>query len=72
MPLMMVKTSVTIPRDDLEAARRLGINVSELTRAALRARLDEQEFEKQVEGYLAAFDEWDEEAFDHLAGEGIE
>lgn len=71
MASSMVKTSVTVLREDLAEAHRLGINVSELVRDALRARLREEEFEGEVSGYVAAFADWDERAFDHLAGEGL-
>lgn len=68
----MVKTSVTLPSEDLDAARRLGINISELTRVSLRKRLHDEELDSQIEGYAAAFAEWDEPAWDHLASEGSE
>ena len=71
MASTMVKTSVTVLREDLAEAHRLGINVSELVRDALRARLREEEFEGEVNGYVAAFADWDERPFDHLAGEGL-
>lgn len=67
----MVKTSVTLPLADLERARELGINVSELTREALRRRLDEEALDQEIDAYAAAFAEWDETEFDHLAGDGL-
>lgn len=67
----MVKTSVTLPVDDLKRARELDINVSELTRAALRQRLDEELLDQQVEGYAEAFAEWDETDWNHLAADGL-
>ncbi len=70
MPLL-VKTSVTISRVDLAEARRLGINVSEVARTALAARLAEETLERQVVEYIEAFSEWDESPWDHLAGEGL-
>lgn len=72
MTSTMVKTSVTLPSEDLEAARRLGINISELTRASLRQRLHDEELDGQIKGYCAAFAEWDEQTWDHLAAEGSE
>ena len=68
---MMVKTSVTVPRDDLEAAQRLGINVSALVRLTLKARLQEEVLEREIAGYGAAFAEWDEQPWDRLSGDGI-
>ena len=62
----MVKTSVSLPVDDLERARELGINVSELAREALRRRLDDDALDEQVDEYAAAFAEWDESDYDQL------
>ena len=67
----MVKTSVTLPADDLERARELGINVSELVRQALRKRLDDEALDQETEAYAAAFADWDETGFDHLAADGV-
>ena len=67
----MVKTSVTVPRRDLEAARRLGINVSQLAREALHERLADVYLEKGIAEYAAAFADWDEREWDHLAGNGL-
>jgi post-segregation antitoxin (ccd killing protein) len=66
----LVKTSVSVSADDLDRARELGINVSELVRAALRRRLAEEDLERDVDGYRLAFEEWDESGWDHLAAEG--
>lgn len=68
----MVKTSVSLPVADLERARKLGINVSELARQALRRRLDDEALDEQVDGYAAAFAEWDESAYDQLVGDGVD
>ena len=68
----MVKTSVTVPQEDLRAARRLKINVSALVRDALRARLRDESLDQEIAGYATAFAEWDEAGWDHLAGEGLE
>lgn len=67
----MVKTSVSLPLDDLERARELGINVSELTRQALRSRLDDEVLDQEIDAYATAFAEWDEAGYDHLAGDGL-
>ena len=67
----MVKTSVTIPADDLERARQLGINVSELARDALWKRLHDEALDQETDAYAAAFADWDETGFDHLAADGI-
>ena len=67
----MVKTSVTLPRTDLERAHELGINVSELARNALRKRLDDEQLDQEIDGYAAAYAEWDEAEYDHLAGDGL-
>jgi post-segregation antitoxin (ccd killing protein) len=67
----MVKTSVSLPHDDLERARELGINVSELARQALRKRLDDEALDREIDAYAAAFTEWDEAEYDHLAGDGL-
>ncbi len=71
MSILMVKSSVTLPRDDLAEAKRLGINVSALAQAALRARLREEHLEQEILGYVAAYDEWDERPWDHVAGDGL-
>ena len=68
----MVKTSVTVPNEDLRAAKRLGINVSALVRDALRTRLRDESLDQEIAEYAAAFAEWDESDWDHLAGEGLE
>ena len=68
----MVKTSVTVPEEDLRAAKRLKINVSALVRDALRTRLRDESLDQEIAEYAAAFVEWDESAWDHLAGEGLE
>lgn len=68
----MVKTSVSLPYDDLERARQLGINVSELARRALRKRLDDETLDREIDSYAAAFAEWDETEYDHLAGDGLD
>ena len=68
----MVKTSVTVPQADLRAAKRLGINVSALVRDALRTRLRDENLDREIAEYAAAFAEWDESDWDHLAGEGLE
>ena len=47
---VMVKTTVTLPRDDLEAA-----HISDLTQPPLRQRLHDQELDGQIEGYAVAF-----------------
>ena len=67
----MTKTSVSLPVDDLERARELGINVSELARRALRKRLDDEVLDQEIDGYAAAFAEWDEADYDRLAGDGL-
>lgn len=67
----MVKTSVSLPLDDLERARELGINVSELARQALRKRLDDEALDREIDSYAAAFAEWDESEYDQLAGDGL-
>lgn len=67
----MVKTSVTLPVDDLERARALGINVSHVARQALRKRLADEALDQEVDAYAAAFAEWDETEYDQLAGDGI-
>jgi post-segregation antitoxin (ccd killing protein) len=69
--MTMVKTSVSIPLDDLERARELGINVSELARRALRKRLDDEALDQEIDAYSAAFAEWDEAKYDHLASDGL-
>jgi post-segregation antitoxin (ccd killing protein) len=72
MTSTMTKTSVTIARADLEMASRLGINVSEVARTALRQRLREQLLEQEVDAYTQAFAEWDEGPWDHLAGDDVD
>ena len=67
----MVKTSVTVEWTDLVEARKLGINVSELVRTALRQRIEGAQLDTLIDGYAAAFSEWDETSFDHLAGDGL-
>jgi post-segregation antitoxin (ccd killing protein) len=69
--MTMVKTSVTLPADDLEQARKLGINVSEVARRALRQRLDDERLDEEIDGYASAFAEWDETDYDQLAGDGL-
>ena len=61
----MVKTSVTVPADLLERARGAGMNVSQVTRAAIERALREAEFETVVEQYDRAYAEW--EASGHAA-----
>ena len=68
----MVKTSVTVPEEDLRAAKRLGINVSALVRDALRTCLRDESLDQEIAEYATAFAEWDESNWDHLAGEGLE
>lgn len=68
----MVKTSVSLPIDDVERARALGINVSELARHALRRRLEDESLDREIDAYSAAFAEWDESDYDGVAGDGIE
>ena len=68
----MVKTSVTVPEEDLRAAKRLRINVSALVRDALRTRLRDESLDREIAEYAAAFAEWDESGWDHLVGEGLE
>lgn len=68
---IMVKTSVTLPRIDLQRAHELGINVSELARSALRKRLDDEQLDQEIGGYAAAYAEWDEAEYDHLSGDGL-
>ncbi|MFN0027195.1 MAG: type II toxin-antitoxin system CcdA family antitoxin, partial [Acidimicrobiales bacterium] len=46
MTIRLVKTSVSVSADDLDQARKLGINVSELLRVALRRRLAEENLER--------------------------
>jgi post-segregation antitoxin (ccd killing protein) len=70
--MSMVKTSVTLPVGDLERARALGINVSELARRALRRRLDDESLDQEIDAYATAFAEWDESEYDHLAGDGLD
>ena len=67
----MVKTSVTVPEADLRAAKRLGINVSALVREALCMRLRDESLDQEVADYASTFAEWDESAWDHLAGDGL-
>jgi post-segregation antitoxin (ccd killing protein) len=71
MSSTMVKTSVSLPQDDLDQARALGINVSEVARRALRKRLDDEQLDREIEGYAAAYAEWGETEYDHLAGDGL-
>ena len=71
MKATMVKTSVTLPRTDLERAHELGINVSELARNALRKRLDDEQLDQEIDGYATAFAEWDEAEVDHLAADAL-
>ena len=70
--ISMIKTSVTVPEADLRAAKRLSINVSALVRDALRERLREETLDQEITEYGAAFAEWDESDWDHLASEGHE
>lgn len=70
MTSVMIKTSVTIARNDLAMAHHLGINVSEVARTALSQRLREHLMEQEVGAYAAAFAEWDEQLWDHLAADG--
>ena len=67
----MTKTSVSLPLDDLERARELGINVSKLARQALRKRLDDEALDQEIDAYAAAFAEWDEADYDLLAADGL-
>ncbi len=67
----MAKTSVSLPLDDLERARELGINVSELARQALSKRLADETLDQEIDAYAAAFAEWDEADYDQLAGDGL-
>ena len=67
----MVKTSVSLPADDLERARELGINVSDVVRQALRKRLDDEELDREIDAYAAAFEEWTDPAWNATAGDGI-
>ncbi len=67
----MVKTSVSVPLEDLERARELGINVSELARQALRKRLDDEALDQEIDAYAAAFDEWNDPAWSTAVGDGI-
>jgi post-segregation antitoxin (ccd killing protein) len=67
----MTKTSVSLPLGDLERARELGINVSELARQALRKRLDDEALDQEIDAYAAAFAESDEAEYDLLAGDGL-
>jgi post-segregation antitoxin (ccd killing protein) len=62
---------VSLPLDDLERARELSINVSELARKALRKRLDDETLDREIDSYAAAFAEWDESEYDQLAGDGL-
>jgi post-segregation antitoxin (ccd killing protein) len=71
MSSAMVKTSVTVPEDDLREAKRLRISLSQLLRDALRERLREERLDREIDGYAAAFAEWDESEWDHLAGDGL-
>lgn len=67
----MIKTSVSVPLEDLERARELGINVSELARQALRKRLDDEALDTEIDEYATAFAEWNEAEYDQLAGDGL-
>lgn len=71
MTSTMMKTSVTIARADLEMANHLGINVSEVARTALSQRLRDHILEQEVNAYTAAFADWDEGPWDHLAADGL-
>ena len=71
MASAMVKTSVTIPRQDLERAQQLGINVSAVARDALKDRLRDEQLDREIDGYVSAFEEWDETSWDHLTTEGL-
>ena len=70
----MVKTSVTLPREDLEEAQRRGVNVSAVVRAALREHLDELVDEEEVAAYEAAFADSaeDDPIWDQTVGDGID
>jgi post-segregation antitoxin (ccd killing protein) len=72
----LVKTSVTVPADLLDRARRAGMNVSQVTRTALERALREAEFETLVEQYDRAFDEWeasgDAADWDRTAADGLD
>jgi len=72
--MAMVKTSVTLPREDLEEAQRRGVNVSAVVRAALREYLDDLVDEDQVAAYQAAFAESAEAdaLWDRTVGDGID
>lgn len=67
----MIKTSISLPSGDVERARELGINVSELARTALRKRLTDEALDQEIDAYAAAFDEWDETDYDGLASDGL-
>ncbi len=67
----MVKTSVSLPADDLERARELGINVSDLARQALRKRLDDEDLDQEIDAYAAAFEDWSDPAWNAAVGDGI-
>ena len=71
MTSVMIKTSVTIARDDLALAHHLGINVSDVARTALSQRLREHVMEQEVGAYAAAFAEWDEQPWNHLAADAL-
>lgn len=66
----MVKTSVSLPAVDLERARELGINVSDLARQALRRRLDDEALDQEIDAYAAAFEESDP-AWDVAVADGL-
>jgi post-segregation antitoxin (ccd killing protein) len=72
--MVMVKTSVTIPQEDLEEAQRRGLNVSAIARRALRDQLNELTDDDAVSGYAAAFADTaaDTALWDQTAGDGIE
>lgn len=55
----------------MEAAQRLGVNVSQLTREALHERLADTYLEQGIAENAAAFAEWDEREWDHLVGDGF-
>ena len=72
--MAMVKTSVTLPREDLAEAQRRGVNVSAVVRAALREHLNELIDEAEVAAYRAAFAESAESQamWDQTASDGID
>jgi hypothetical protein len=41
-------------------------------RNALRKRLDDEQLDQEIDGYAAAYAEWNEAEYDHLAGDGLD